>query len=117
MAKRIILLDRQPGPRLMVKFVMWVDVPAARQSFYAMRQADGSAYKEATAAETVALTTGQMAELVDEISVEPGTTIAQVKSQLEARWAAFQAEVNAANPWQNYGTFWDGTAWTNAGVA
>jgi len=116
MAKRIIILDRVSGPRLAFRFMLWADVPSTRQAKYA-NPTFASAYKDASLAEQTALQTGAVAELVDEISVEPGTTVAQIKTLLETRWAVFQAEVTAENPWSNYGTFWDGAAWTNAGVA
>jgi len=116
MAKQIIVLERLPGQRLAFRYALWVNVPAARQSKYT-NPTFISAYKDASLAEQTVLQTGAVAEVVEEVSVEPGTTVAQIKTLLETRWAAFQTEVTAANPWSNYGTFWDGTAWTNAGVA
>lgn len=41
-----------------------------------------------------------------------GTTVPQIQAALVAEFNAYQARITAANPWQRYGTSYDGTSWT-----
>lgn len=113
MAKHIIILDRpEPGS---YRFVFWADVPVSRQPFYA-NAAFVSAYKDATAGEKTALTSGVVTERVGTINIG-AMSLAQVQTSLQNTWQAFQDEVNNINPWQRFGTFWDGATWTAGGVS
>jgi len=115
LANKIIILERGSAPT-QFRFAMWADVPAARQAFYAdPTNTRTSAYKDASAGELTALRTGTVVERVEQFS-QPGANLAQIKTALEARFVAFQAEVNGANDWQRYGSRWDGTTWTDAGA-
>jgi hypothetical protein len=61
---------------------------------------------------------GQYVEVVRE-DVFQGLTLPQAKALLVERQQYFQSEVTADagwNPWKYYGTRWNGSAWTNAGV-
>lgn len=120
MAAKLIVLERLPGKRLGFRVAFWADVPTARQPFYAKAGAV-SVYKNATTQENDAIASGAVAELVEDISVDPqGTTnqtITKLKDAAADRLAAFQAEVTAYNPWSNYGTKFDGSTWDNQGVA
>jgi hypothetical protein len=72
----------------------------------------------ATAADLADLRAGLYLERVDTMNIT-GETIARVKQRMVLGQAAFQAEVTADgtyNPWKYYGTYWNGTTWTNAGV-
>lgn len=111
----IIILDRNPNDPTVFTYVLWADVPVARQSFYANINAK-SAWKDALAADNVNLQTGAVAELQDTLRVPNGATLAQIKAFLEQRWADFQSKVTSGNPWVYYGTTWNGTLWTNAGA-
>ncbi len=115
MAKRIIILDRSRSDENEFKYLLWVGVPAARQGFYADPNAK-SVYVGATVAENLALQNGSIAEKSAIINTPVDTTQAGLKVHLERLWDAFQAEVNSVNQWKNYGTFFDGTTWTNGGV-
>ena len=48
-------------------------------------------------------------------SVNSSTTIATVEGILVSNCATWQADLNAWNPWVNYGTFYNGT-WTAVGI-
>lgn len=123
--KRVIILERlspqTPGPTESIQFryLMWADVPAARQPFYAQKQAAMvSAWKDAAQADTTALQSGAVTEFVDIIPVAPGTSLVSVEALLQSIWTAFQARITAENPWQRYGSFMDTTnTWTAGGVA
>ena len=115
MAKKIIILDKIAGERPSYRVAFWADVPSARQSFYAGASLT-SAWGDASVAENTALQAGSVVERVETFSADPPKSKSQIKVFLEARWMAFQAEIDAANPWNFYGSFWDGTTWTDGGV-
>ena len=116
MPKRIIILERIRTSPPSFQVCFWADVPLARQSFYADVNKT-SAFKGADATELAALRTGSVAESVETYSTSSALSLAQVQAELESRWAAYQAQINNANSWQRYGTFWDGLAWTAGGVS
>src|SRR5438552_2356336 len=109
MAKRIIVLEQTgtAGWRL----ALWVDVPTARQRFYADPNR-ASAFLDASAAELTALRSGAVAERVVPVDFDGTRTLAQKEATAQALWQAFQDEVNARNDWSRYGSSWDGTTWT-----
>lgn len=113
MAKQIIVLETYRGTGQgdsEVRFVFWFSIPAARRVPIAGAT---SAFKTASAPELAALADGSVIEEVLQIQVPAGTTTAQVRTRLEARYAARAAEIAALpNVNQFYGTFWDGTSWT-----
>jgi hypothetical protein len=115
--RRIIVLDKIPeqSGEMHFRFAMWADVPAARQARYANASfvsavQDGSV----TAAELQALQTGAVLERVEEQKWAAATPLATIEAGLLARFTTFQAEVNAANQWARYGSFYDDTTatWT-----
>lgn len=114
MTKRIIILERQGNQSFSVAF--WLDVPVARQPFYANASAT-SRYKDALAAEITAIQSGAIKEVVDNVSADVITNLAGIKTQLQAIYTAKQAAINALNNWDRYGSFFDGTSWTAGGVA
>jgi hypothetical protein len=117
--KRVIILERLGTAPLMIRYVLWADVPLARQSFYAAKQAAMvSAWKDAAPSDITALRNGSVAELADQATFQAGTTQLQAQVILQDIWTTFQAAINAENPWVRYGTFMDvSNAWTNGGVA
>lgn len=115
--KRIIILEHRNIPSdLDFGYVMWADVPEARQSFYANATAT-SAYKSASAEELAALQAGSVVELTGALSSIASRTIQQIQGALIARFNQFQAEITNNNRWVRYGTYWDGSAWTSVTVA
>lgn len=113
MARKIIILESNPPGtgNIAFKFAMWADVPAARQARYA-NATFVSEVVGATAGEISALQTGAVVEMVREAQWNAGTTIPQIQAALVAEFNAYQARITAANPWQRYGTSYDGTSWT-----
>lgn len=113
MARKIIILESNPPGQgdIQFRFAMWADVPAARQSRYA-DATFASAVAGATAGEITALQTGAVVETVREARWPAGTTIPNIQAALVTEFNAYQARVTASNPWQRYGTSWDGSIWT-----
>lgn len=122
MARQIIILENQnPGratsEQISYKYVFWLAVPSVRQSFYA-NPTFVSLVKDVTAPETTALQNGSIKETFGVFSVPSGTTLLQIEAGLVTAYNAAQAAITAstANPWDHYGTFWDGTVWTIVAV-
>ena len=116
----LIILDRpEPDNPNVYRYVLWADVPAARQPFYAVLAGPtfASAWKDAIAADNTALQNGSVVEKVDTIQVPSHATLGQIRVFLQDKWAEYQAAITASNPWQRYGTTWDGTTWTAGGVS
>lgn len=110
---RIIVLDQAvPGTW---RYLLWADVPAARQAFYTSTSAK-SEWKDALAPDNINLQQGIVAEQAGFINT-PGFTVPQLQAELQARWTDFQNEVNAKNPWTRYGSAWNGTTWTSTGAS
>ncbi|HEY9014438.1 MAG TPA: hypothetical protein VIM84_05205 [Gemmatimonadales bacterium] len=113
MAKQVVILEQLDGPRA-YRYLMWAQVPAARQAFHANADAV-SELKTATAQELQDIRDGKVIERV-ETGNWPGMTLAQVQTQLQNRWTAFQADVTGEATFSRYGTMWDGTTWTAGGA-
>ena len=109
---RVIILDRDDRK---INYVMWADVPAARQVFYASA-GKVSAWKDALPADNTALQLGQVVEEVASEVMEEGVTLAQSRAKIVNSWNTFQNRITALNKWDRYGSTWDGT-WTAGGVA
>lgn len=118
MPRKIIVLEQTAAPSD-YRVVFWLDVPAARQFFYA-NPAATSVVKDATVAELDALKAGAVIEEVGEVEAggrTGGKTDLQAATALVARYNARQAALNASQLLAKYGTFYDGTAWTVKTVA
>jgi hypothetical protein len=117
MAKKIIILEQVNAPSDSDwHAVFWADVPAARQVFYANPTAT-SQYSGATTAELAAIQSGAIAEKYLTVHMLSGQTLAQTKAELITEFNQFQTDITNANPWTRFGSYWDGTTWTSAGVA
>jgi len=112
---KIIILERLTPGTFNVRFVMWADVPANHQAYYANQDAK-SAWPGADATDTAALASGAVLERVDTIAMDAGSSNAQVRQSLQERWQLFQNSVNADTTHSFYGSTWDGTAWVPAGA-
>lgn len=120
MARQIIILDRIGYPSDdAFRVAFWLDVPVARRPFYAndafVSAVLGSEAPDVT--ELASLRNGAVQEVVEDIFLPAGVTLAQIRTRLIARRTALQAELTARNLWSRYGTFYDGTTWTSRGVA
>jgi len=96
--------------------LLWADVPASRQTFYASANKT-SAWSGATAADNTNLQNGSVVEQAITQRVPPGTNISQIENYLQAVWSNFQNDVTNNNPWVHYGSTWDGTTWNIVTVA
>lgn len=56
-------------------------------------------------------------EEVIEVPSPAAANQATVLAAIVARYNARQAEFTARNPFQRYGSYWDGTSWTGVTVA
>jgi hypothetical protein len=109
----VIVLTRTPDD---VTAALWADVPTARQPMYANAAAK-SVWSGATAADNTALQNGAVVESVVVQRVPPGSTVATVQAALQVAWQNYQTSITNSNPWNYYGSTWNGTAWTVTGVA
>lgn len=110
MARKIIILD-QVGDPSDYRVVFWLDVPAARQRFYVNATAK-SAFLDATAPELTAIQTGVVTEIVERFNRPNGTTLTTLRTALAARHVELQTKVADYNPWNRYGSSFDGSTWT-----
>lgn len=127
MGKKIIILQRTGEPSdYSFSYLLWADVPVARQAQYAKLMPVATtlnpnpvvtAYPEATTAETDAIKAGQVIEKVGQANFPVGTTMSTIQAYLIKEFNQFQSEVNTRNPWVRYGTYWDGTSWVVGGVS
>jgi len=108
---RVIILERDSDSNTF-RYVLWADVPAARQSFYAMPAGTVSAWSGALPADNAAIVNGSVTELVGTQRVPASSTLPQIEAFLETIWTSFQAQINNSNPWQRFGSTWDGTTWS-----
>jgi FAD/FMN-containing dehydrogenase len=117
MARKIIQLERTGMPSDQnFRVAMWLDVPAARQLFYA-DAAKTSAVKGATQAEIDAIKAGAVVEVIEVIPKLAAGTVAEWRNDAEALYARLQQELTNRNAYARYGTFWDGATWTPVTVA
>jgi hypothetical protein len=108
----VIVLDRPGDDPNTYNYVFWADVPAARQVRYASSTIV-SAWTAASSADNANLQSGAVVEQTGVVRHSSGTPLATVEQTLQQDWQAYQAQINTYNPWQRYGSFWDGSsAWT-----
>lgn len=133
MPARTVIIGRRfvsPSGGRSYEYVLRADVPAARQPGFAKLNAaydppiaeltagDGGV----TAAELADIRAGKVLEKYDK-GDWPGLTVAQIEAALVAQQATWQTFVNGntaddkANPFANYGTSYDGAAWTVKNIA
>lgn len=116
MGRKIIVLERVGEPSdFNFQYVFWADVPQARQSYYS-DQNKTSFVKDVTAQELQDIRDGKILEKFGTAGYLAGTNAATIKADLISKFNEYQADVNTLNPFKFYGTSWDGSVWTNAGV-
>lgn len=118
MSRKIILLDRLGLGSIDVAYrvAFWLDVPEERRAFYANPTAT-SAVKDITADELNDLRAGRFVEQVDSLTKPPKASDEDARRMLEGSFMRRQAEINERNPWDRYGTYWDGGSWHDVVVA
>jgi len=109
---RVIILDATAEDSDTYNIVLWADVPAGRASWYAKTGAV-SAWKDATATDNTAIANGSVAESLTVQRVPKGSGQPARQQFLQDLWTGWQTFVTNNNPWQRYGSTWDGTTWTN----
>jgi hypothetical protein len=108
----IIILDQPAGDNTTFNYIFWADVPAGRQSRYAS-STKVSAWSGASSTDNANLQSGAVVEQPGLVRHPSGTPIATVEATLQSAWQNYQNNITAYNPWQRYGSFWDGSsAWT-----
>lgn len=118
MAKQIIILGTGTpwvGQRS-ITYALWATVPSNLQIKYAKDPTWVSAYAEATTTELASLRTGATTEKVDTTNVATTVGVTTIKNILQAAFTNFQTQITNDNTYQFYGTFFDGTTWTNGGL-
>ena len=114
MARKIIVLEQAPSSDD-YRIAFWLDVPAPRQRFYAKATAT-SAFLDATVEEIAAIQSGAVVEFVERFNRPFGTSLAVLRADLIARHAELQDSVTTENPWNRYGSSYDGSSWTAVSV-
>jgi hypothetical protein len=127
MAKKIIILDRVGEPSdVAYRVAFWLTIPSTRWAFYAKpagMNPDGtpslfkSQYKDATDAENQDLRDGKVMEVIETYYKPAGSTIAQIMTFLQGEYIEKQAFFDSINPYNRYGSYWDGTSWIAGGVS
>jgi len=114
----IVILERTSANPLTVRYLLRATVPTARQPYFA-DVAKTSAYTGISAGDLADLRAGKVIERTSTFTAS-GQTPAQIKAALVTAQAEFQARVNEDgehNPFKYFGTAWNGTTWTTAGVS
>ena len=115
----VIVLERDRENPNLYTYILWADVPVARQPFYALAWGPTrlSAWTDALAADNTNLQSGAIVEATQTLQVPSAATLPQIQAFLQQRWTEYQGRITTINPWQRYGTTWNGTIWVNGGVA
>lgn len=117
MARKIIILDQTGLPSdLTYRVAFWLTVPAARQPFVA-KATTTSQVIGITAPELTAIQAGQIIEQINLVPYSVGSSVAAITADLVVRYNAAQAQSDSINPWNRYGSFWDGAVWSPVTVA
>jgi len=118
---RAIFVEKpDPNNNNLFGYVLWADVPAARQTFYAaLWPANGvSRWAGAQPGDNQALQNGSVVEQYSEVQQQQGWTRAQLQAEVATRWQTYQTYITNYNPWVFYGTTLDPSGtWTNNGAA
>lgn len=115
---RIIVLDSpdvSQAARSNFRLALWADVPVARQKFYAQAQKT-SQWLDATLQDNQNLQNGLVAESVVTYAPDTVRNLAQMEADAIALWTAWQNQITNTNKWPNYGSNYDGNAWTIVSV-
>lgn len=106
MPQAITILDQTGMPSdLNYRVAFWLDVPAARQGFFA-DATKTSAVKGIDAQDLAALQSGAIVEVVEVIPALVGAPLAAVKQAARNRLVDLQRDFNRDNTFNRYGTRW-----------
>jgi len=114
---QIIQLERTGMPSdNNFRMAFWLDVEPERQAFYA-NPAATSAFKGITTTELDAIKSGAVVEVIETIDRPAGGTLAEFRAEAQLRLTRLQNELTNRNPYNRYGTRFNGTSWTTVTVA
>jgi hypothetical protein len=108
---RVIILNETADDPDTYNVLFWADVPTARQSHYADPN-KVSAWLNATTADNDALKSGAVVEQQGIARHAQGTGMTAIQAFLQQRWQDYQTFITNSNPWQRFGSTWDGATWT-----
>src|SRR5262245_28564072 len=114
----VIILEKPDSTNANLwRYLLWCDVPTARQVYYKTIAPQTSAWKDAIQVDTDAIKNGEVLEYNETLQHPAGTNMATMQSMLQQLWTDKQNFVNTWNPYVRYGSTFDGTAWvlTNIG--
>jgi hypothetical protein len=104
----------------------WLTVPQARTPFYAINdpyRMPGTSQTTAIVPAFFSIPAGMLQALASGVYTEYdywynayGATLADSESAVTSQCAAQQSNLNAWNPWVNYGTYYLGGTWHHVGV-
>ena len=118
MTRKIILLEREALGTIdeTYRVAFWLTVPEERRPFYA-NPAATSVVKDVTQEELGDLRAGRIVEQVTTLNKPQGATEEQAEAMLAGSFLRRQAELQDLNPYDRYGTYWDGEAWHHVKVS
>jgi hypothetical protein len=118
MTQTVTILEQAGMPSdLNYRVAFWLDVPVARQSFYANPTAT-SVVKGISPADLAELRAGLIVEVVEVIPSVVDTPLASVKQAARQRLTALQQDFNRDNTFNRYGTKWtQASGWVDVVVA
>lgn len=110
--KKIVILEVDSGDASVAHYVMWLPVPSIYQVAFSS-QSLTSLYKGASVLEVASIQGGQVVERLGQTALQPGWSLAQIKTEL-IRNHSIQVAVFDANTstYTRYGVSWDGTTWS-----
>lgn len=111
--RRIIILESTDPGVTMFKLILWARPPEPRVPYWASIAPQNSAYVDATQHEVQDIKAG---EIVEKQDTAEGATPEEVQAAAQAKWMDFNRYVQGHNPWSQYGSYWDGTAWVPGGL-
>lgn len=113
--KKIIVLEKLESD-LSFRCAFWLDVPAARQPYYA-NQSLASEYKDATGQEVSDIRDGKIIERVSTFNFSANAVVQVILDKLVEEYISLQSSITNFNPYQFYGYHHDGNSWVSGGVA
>lgn len=115
-AKRIIVLTQSTnGTQLTYSGVFWIPITSgARPVSAASSWVPNGTSAGAVQAELTAIQNGTVFESPWVYSFPTGTAVATIEAYLQQAWTDLNAQVNGIGGNQFYGSWWDGTVWSNS---
>lgn len=94
------------------RVALWLVPPVSRRPYWLSVAPAKSAFVNATTEENTAIAAGELVEQVTTLTADKDLNMAEFQAVAEKAWNDANTKIQAFNPWQRYGTKWDGTTWT-----